>query len=81
MPCVKVAAFCSFLRILDCFFLVHLKAHLAKFVEDSKLVLRLWTAKISRLAKEVNALALIHRQSKVPIAMIQCHIAQSNWIL
>ena len=76
-----MAAFCSFLIIFLRYFLALLKAHIASVVIDSKMVQSGRKAKISGLAKKLDALCLIHRQSKVPKPMVQCHGEQSLWIL
>ena len=78
---MNVATFCSLLPILESFFLVPFEAHLAVVVMVTELELSSRTAKTGRLAKEVNALGLINRQSTSPIAIIHCHAEQSIWIL
>jgi hypothetical protein len=78
---LNIAAFCSFLPILDRFLFVLFEAHLADAVKVSELAQSGTTAKIGSLAKEVNALCLIHRQSSLPIAVSQCQIDHGFWIL
>ena len=74
VPRFNVAAFCSFLIIFARFFLVLFKAHLAIVVKVSELALSRQKAKNGRLAKELDAPGLIHRNSKVSITIIHCHI-------
>ena len=81
IPCKQMTAFCGFLKILDPFFAVLFKTHLAFVMKDSELILSIRKAKTSGLAQEVNALGLIHRKSKLPKTRMQCHETQSFWIL
>jgi hypothetical protein len=76
-----VTTFCSFFPIIESFFPVLPKSHLAFVVKVSQLILSGRTAKISSLAQEVNALSLIHRQSKLPVTIIHGKITHSFWIL
>ena len=81
MPRYNVATFCSFVPILERFLYVLFQTHLAIVVKGPELVLSSRTAKIGSLAKETNALMLIHRQPKLSFAMHHCKVRQSNWIL
>ena len=76
----QVASFCSFLPVLERFFLVLFKTHLAIVVIASECMLSTWKAKVRRLAQEVNALGLIHWKFKPPLTIMHCHVHQSIWI-
>ena len=73
-PRHQVTTFCAFLPILEPYFLILFKTHLAVVVKVSELVMSNWIAKTGTLTKEVNALGLIHRQPMPPIAMLQRNI-------
>jgi len=70
VPCVQVTAFCSLLPILDPFLLVLLKTHTAHVVKGSESTLGMRIAKINRLAKEVDALGLVHWKPILPKTII-----------